>query len=283
MLLRNPTSRAQTRSLAMSEPIDFDLDAYLERVGYEGEVAPTLGTLRQLHLAHLRHIPFENLDVRLGRRLSLNLEALQDKLVRRRRGGYCFEQNGLFAAALRVIGFQLDTLEARVRPPGAVAPLPRTHMVLRVEVERRSWLADVGFGGEGPLEPVPLDGRISEQPGDSYRIAFEPDEAVVLCRRVAGDWRDLYAFTLRPAFHVDYEVAHHFTSTHPRSPFVNTLTIQRTDDGVRYVLRGRSYTERRGEDEVRRELSDDEVVVVIKEKLNLEVPEDDVRQALGSG
>lgn len=265
-----------------SQAGSLDLDAYLSRVGWAQEPRPDLATLRGLHEAHAGRIPFENLDVRLGRPVGLDLASLQDKLVRRRRGGYCFEQNTLFAAVLRAIGLEVRTLEARVRPPGAPGPLPRTHMVLRVEVEGRRWLADVGFGGDGPVHPVPLDGEESAQLGGAYAVATEAEGVHVLRLLSAGAWRDLYAFTLAPALPVDFEVAHHFTSTHPRSPFVNGLTVQRVTPERRQILRGRAYTEQDGEGESRRELSDREVVELLPEVFGLDVPEDDVLRALGA-
>lgn len=264
--------------MALAAP--FDLDAYLARIGLPRPAAADVAALRQLHAAHLASIPFENLDVRLKRPVGLDLESLQAGLVRRRRGGYCFQQNTLFAAALAALGFEVDTLEARVRPPGAPGPLPRTHMVLRVTVEGTPWLADVGFGGEGPLYPVPLGGADLREPGGTYRIEEEPGEVHVLRWRTGGTWRDLYAFTLDPALPVDYEVAHHYTATHPRSPFVHTLTVQRTTPQRRQMLRGRLYVEQAGERETRRELTDEEVVRLVIEEIGLDVPEEDVVRAL---
>jgi len=264
----------------------LDLDAYLERIGHREPVAPDLETLEWLHAAHLAAIPFENLDVRLGRPVGLDLPSLQDKLVRRRRGGYCFEQNTLFAAVLRTIGFEVETLEARVRPPDAPGPLPRTHMTLRVEAAGRSWLADVGFGGNGPGRPVPLDGGESEETFGVYAVAPEAGGVHALRHRADGAWRDLYAFTLAPALPIDFEVAHHFTSTHPRSPFVNTLTVQRSTPHLRQVLRGRSYAERvirEGEEiETARELGDREAARLVTGTLGLDVSEADVVRALPS-
>lgn len=258
----------------------LDLQAYLDRVGYAGTPAADLATLRDLHAAHAAAIPFENLDVRLSRPVGLDLASLQAKMVHRHRGGYCFEQNSLFAAALRAAGFTVDTLEARVRPPGATAPLPRTHMLLRVEADDRSWLADVGFGGDGPAYPVPLDGEESAQLGVRYAVRREEAGVHVLARSGGGERRDLYAFTLVSALPVDFEVAHHFTSTHPRSPFVNTLTVQRTTPELRQVLRGRTYVEQRGSGETRRELGDEEVVELVCGEIGLDVPAVDVLAAL---
>ena len=270
----------------MTTSAPFDLDAYLARIGLPRPAAADVAALRRLHAAHLARIPFENLDVRLKRPVGLDLESLQAGLVRRRRGGYCFQQNTLFAAALAALGFEVDTLEARVRPPGAPGPLPRTHMVLRVTIEGAPWLADVGFGGEGPLYPVPLGGAPMDEPAGTYRIEEEPGRIEeepgvhVLRLGAGGTWRDLYAFTLAPALPVDYEVAHHYTSTHPRSPFVNTLTVQRTTPERRQMLRGRLYVEQAGERETRRELTDEEVVRLVIEEIGLDVPAEDVVRAL---
>src|SRR3954471_2052207 len=154
----------------MSDTSVLDLGAYLERVGYSGDLVPGEAVLEALHLAHATHIPFENLDILLGRPVLLDLESLQAKLVRGQRGGYCFEQNTLFAAALEELGFSVTRLAARVRS-GASGPRPRTHMLLRVDVEGWPWLADVGFGGDGLLLPVPLvAGRVAHQYAWAFRV-----------------------------------------------------------------------------------------------------------------
>ncbi len=257
----------------------FDLAGYLSRIGFDGSPHADLASLRALHRAHLAAIPFENIDVRLGRPIRLDPASLEDKIVRRGRGGYCFEQNALFAAALRTLGFDLATLEARVRTPATPTPRPRTHMVLAVDVDGRRWLADVGFGGDGPLEPVPFDPGPSDHDA-AYRLQPEPDGAVVLVRRFAEQWQDLYAFTLSPALPVDYMVANHFTSTWPDSPFVKTLTIQLTRHDVRHILRGHHYIERRGDEEQSRELSSEEVVDLVRDVFGLRLTGDEIREAL---
>ncbi|MDX1645163.1 MAG: arylamine N-acetyltransferase [Thermoanaerobaculia bacterium] len=238
--------------------MSLDLDRYFERVG-AGPVETDLSGLARLHAAHLAAIPFENIDVWLGRDIQLDLDSLERKLVRGRRGGYCFEHNTLFAAVLRQVGFEVSTLEARVRPPGATEPLPRTHMVLVVTIAGRRWLADVGFGGDGPLEPVTIDGEESEQADAAYRVEEELDAVSVLRRCSREGWRDLYAFSTRPALPIDFEVANHYTSTHPSSVFRRTLTVQRSDGEGRRILRGRSYTLRRGSEEERREIAPNEL------------------------
>ena len=139
----------------MSDSLQFDLPAYLARVAFQKAPRPDAATLRALHQAHIAAIPFENLDIPLGRGIRIDLGSIQAKLVRTRRGGYCFEQNALFAAALEEIGFPVTRLSARVRSGGAML-LPRTHMLLKVEADGIARICDVGFGGWGLLEPIPL-------------------------------------------------------------------------------------------------------------------------------
>src|SRR5262249_5473011 len=149
--------------------------------------------------------------------------------------GYCFEQNLLFAAALRELGYAVTTLAARVRY-GAQGVRPRTHMLLAVRVDDADWLADVGFGGDGLLLPVPLaDGAESRQFAWPYRLVAEAGLWVLQSRRGDG-WLDLYAFTPEPHHLVDYEVANWFTSTHPQSHFTRTLTAQRPTPEARFIL-----------------------------------------------
>jgi N-hydroxyarylamine O-acetyltransferase len=251
----------------------LDLDAYVNRIGCRGPFETTIECLAALHTAHLAAIPFENLDVVAGRPILLDLASLQAKLVDRRRGGYCFEQNTLFAAVLRHLGFRVTTLEARVRPPGATHTLPRTHMVLRVDLPQRTVLADVGFGGDGPLEPVDLDGRVSEQAGTAYRVV-EEDPVHALQIRDGDGWRDLYAFTLDEALPIDFEVANHYTSTYPKSPFVTTLTVQLSLPDERRILRGSTLTIRRGGVESKRDIDDQDLAPLLWKTFGLEMPSD---------
>jgi N-hydroxyarylamine O-acetyltransferase len=222
----------------------IDPTAYLARIGVEGPREASAASLAALHEAHTAAIAFENLDILLGQSISLDLAALEAKMVAGRRGGYCFEQNTLFAAALEAMGFRVTRLAARVRGGGIVRP--RTHMLLRVDVEGSAWVADVGFGGDGLLVPLRLAEGAEEWAGAmGHRLRHEGD-AWVLEGNTGGGWTDLYAFTLEPQLPVDYEVANHFTSTWPRSPFVQTLTAQRTRRGRRSILRNRDLTVRDG-------------------------------------
>lgn len=224
---------------------DLDLDAYLARIGEGPPLAPALEGLVSLHRAHCAAIPFENLDILLGRPIPLDVPALEAKLVHARRGGYCFEQNTLFRAALEALGFRVTPLAARVRV-GATEVRPRTHMLLRVDLPEGAFVADVGFGADGLVHPVPLaEGRETWVGFAGHRLRRE-GEAWVLEGNTDGTWADLYAFTLEPHYPVDFVMANHFTSTYPRSPFVLNLTAQRSWPERRVVLRNRDLVVREG-------------------------------------
>lgn len=222
----------------------LDLDAYLERIGYTGETTATADALRALHRAHIAAIPFENLEIVLGRPILLDLESLQAKLVRQRRGGYCYEHTALFAAVLEQLGFGVTGLLSRVRL-GFDAIMSTTHAVLRVEIPGiegpgRLWLADTGFGGASP-DPLELaDGAASSWGAWSFRLHQEdghPGPQVwVLQRRSTGDWLDLHGFTVVPQYPVDYDLGNYWISTHPRSPFTGRLMVQRITEDAYYIL-----------------------------------------------
>lgn len=255
----------------MSSP-GLDLEAYLQRIEHSGDRHPNLAVLRALHLAHATHIPFENLDILLGRPIPLDLESLQKKFVADGRGGYCFEQNLLFAAALEALGFSVRRLAARVRYRNPNV-MPRTHMTLLVEADGGTWLADVGFGAEGLLFPVPFG---TEQPIEhfawTYRV-IEDGDAWVLQSLHDGVWLDLYAFTLEPQLQVDYELANYFTSTHPKSRFVLTLTAQLPTPEGRWFLRNYELV-RTGADKTTTRLlaTNDELLAVLAENFKLRFP-----------
>ncbi len=219
----------------------LDLDAYLSRIEYSGSRNATVATLKQLHRAHATHIPFENLDILLGKSIRLDLESLQTKLVRNRRGGYCFEQNALLAAALEQLGFVLTRLAARVRF-GSDQVGPRTHMALKVEADGKSWLSDVGFGGWGLLEPIEfVDGAESKQGAWTFRLRREGDEWILSCPQCPAG-ADQFSFTLEPQLPIDYEPPNHFCSTWPQSSFTQTPTAQLPTEETRTILRGNELT-----------------------------------------
>lgn len=230
----------------------LDLDAYLARIGWAdgGAPEPTEAALRRLHAAHVTTIPFENLEIPLGRPILLDLDSIQSKLVRRPRGGYCYEHVQLFAAVLERLGFGVTGLAARVRM-GVDRQRPRTHALLRVETAEtaatgRVWLCDVGFGGS-PLAPIELvEGATTSEGGWSFRLdrARRPDgtEEWALRSLRADGPLDLHGFSLDPQYPVDYVVSNHYISTHPRSPFVNRATVQRAARGIHRGLDGTTFT-----------------------------------------
>lgn len=198
----------------------MDLSAYLDRIGYHGDVLPSRETLHSLHLAHVLMVPFENLDNFLGRPVSLEPADLFAKIVMARRGGYCFELNGLFSLLLEGMGFEVTRLIARVRY-GAKPPYPRSHQVLMVNVRGEPWLIDVGFGGNGLLEPIPLAaGSRVRQFSEEFRLAvLESGEYLLQCL-AHNEWESLYSFTLEPCQPVDYQYPNYFHSHSSESRFM---------------------------------------------------------------
>ncbi|MFJ2202034.1 arylamine N-acetyltransferase [Streptomyces violaceusniger] len=269
---------------------DLDLDAYLARIGWTGDrrPAPTAETLRAVHRAHLTSIPFENLEPLLGSAPSLALPDLEAKLVRSRRGGYCYEHNTLLTAALTALGFGVTGLSGRVRvgaAPGAVRP--RTHMLLLVEIpgEERRYVADVGFGSIGSLlEAVPLVAGTEFHDGPRrHRYVREPhpgglEDLWVFQAFLDGSWQDQYAFTREPCHASDYVVINWYVATSPRSPFQHSLYVQRTTLDRHLSLSGRTLVET-GSDGTRKErqLADgDEVLGVLAADFCIELPPDTV-------
>jgi N-hydroxyarylamine O-acetyltransferase len=232
------TSTFETAVPALDWHVDtLDLDAYLRRIG-----VPTAGVsardLAVLHEAHVRSIPFENVDVILGRTPSLELPDLTAKLVHGDRGGYCFEHGLLFAAALQRLGYDVTRCMARVgfdRPSA-----PESHLLLLVRVDDERFLADVGFGS-GLLTPLPLrDGADTDHGG--WPLRLRRDGRYWLLESPADDgWRVEHGFDETLKRPVDYVVANHYVSTHPNSPFTRRLIVQRRDHGVTRRLFGRHY------------------------------------------
>jgi N-hydroxyarylamine O-acetyltransferase len=210
----------------------FDLDTYLDRIGWAGEIRQDLRSLTGLLGAHMARIPFENLDVLLGRPIRLDLERVQEKLVRARRGGYCFEHGTLFAAALEALGFEPARHTARVVVVVPRSAAPRTHMFLSVPVAEGTFVVDPGFGALAPRVPVPL------LEGEPARVADEAHWMVrdgrdwILRAQVGEKGVDAWVSTLEVENPVDFEMGNHFTSTHPASPFVNRIMMRAlTADG----------------------------------------------------
>lgn len=256
----------------------LDLPAYLGRIGDSGELAPTFETLRRLHRQHVATFCFENLDAVLGRPIRLDLPSVADKLVRRRRGGYCHEQNLLFAAVLECLGLPVRRLLARVVAPDG-SPRPRAHSCLVVDVDGQSWLADVGFGCEGLLEPIALASTARARQGDwQYRVRSTRDGW--LLETVAGrGWIGLYSFTVADFLPPDFEMASYFLSTHPHSPFSRQVIVQRGTGEVRHALRGDELTVSRPDGTVQtRRLAHGEFAALLEDVFGLQLANDELER-----
>ncbi len=197
----------------------IDVDAYLRRIAYSGPTEPTLETLRGLHVAHLLSVPFENIDIPLLRRpLDIRPEALFDKIVVRRRGGLCYELNGLFSELLRTLGFRVSYLSAAVaQADGGWGP-PFGHVTLRVDLDE-PWLADVGFGRDSFREPLRLDASEEQEAGGMrYRICSDGQvrSLEVLVDRA---WVPMYRFDLQPHDFAEFEPMCLVHQTSPEAPF----------------------------------------------------------------
>ncbi|MGH3959579.1 arylamine N-acetyltransferase family protein [Mycobacterium sp.] len=239
---------------AMTGP-DIDIAAYFARIAYSGPVDHSLRTLTALVAAHVRRIPFENLDPLLGIPVTeLHPQGLMDKLVRRRRGGYCYEHNNLMRYVLEDLGFRVDALAARVvwmSPLGLEGPpTAQTHQALAVRIPGIDdvFLVDVGFGGQTLSSPLRLTaGPIQQTPHEPYRLRTH-DRGYVLEAMVRDRWQPLYTFTTDPTPLIDLEVGSWYVSTHPASIFVTGLSAALVTDDARWNLRGRNLAVHTGGD-----------------------------------
>jgi N-hydroxyarylamine O-acetyltransferase len=215
------------------------LDDYLGRLGLARPLPPTLETLRRLHVAHLGAFTFDNLEIQRRGEIRVDAESVERKFLGGLAGGYCFEHNTLFGAVLRELGFPVTMHLGRVGPPDRRS---LNHMFLLVDLDGEKWIADVGFGAEGPLEPLPLrDGMQAEQASITYTLHRDAHHWQLSMR--CGDWSEpMYEFTDAPHTAGDIEIANYYTATHPASVFRHTLTIQRTTPDERIILRTRMVT-----------------------------------------
>jgi N-hydroxyarylamine O-acetyltransferase len=243
-----PSAAAQIVAAARNEDMPgVDLGAYFDRIGYHGTPRPNLDTLRVLVELHPAAIPFEAIDVLLDRGIDISPQAVDAKLIERRRGGYCYEQNGLFARVLQVIGFDVEAMASHVRwmsEPGTPLP-PLTHRVLRVTIDGIPWLADVGFGSCVPTAPLRMD-ITDPQPTqhETFRVVPMGPQRLVQAL-VDGEWKPVYSIAAEPWLEGQYEMANWYTSTHPTSHFRHRLIVTRTTPDARYILADGRMTIRR--------------------------------------
>lgn len=212
----------------------MDIKAYLERINYQGALDPTAETLRGLQVAHLLAVPFENLSIHAGEPIVLADDALFDKIVRRRRGGFCYELNGLFAALLRALGFNVRMLSAEVANASGGFSQPFDHMTLMVTLAER-WLVDVGFG-DSFREPLLLDERAAQRQGRrAYQIRSAGDH-LLLMQHQTDSWQPQYRFTLHPHQYADYAEMCLYHQTSPQSHFTRGRICTRATAQGRVTL-----------------------------------------------
>lgn len=219
-----------------------DMSAYFELIGYRHHGEPDIAALRAIHRAHTLAFPFENLSPLTGEPVRLDLPSLLRKFSRGR-GGYCYEHNLLFQHALDSLGFKTRPFLARVRmnaPEEVVTP--RSHMLLQVEADGETWIADTGFGRMTLTAPIRLLADLPQTtPLGAYRLMVD-DHGYRLEAEQSGVWIPLYVFDQTPCFQSDIEMSNWYVSTHPSSHFVHDLVVVRTTASGRHVINNTRYT-----------------------------------------
>jgi N-hydroxyarylamine O-acetyltransferase len=246
-----------------------DLSAYFDRINYSGSTTPTSGTLRALHRAHMLAVPFENLDISLGRKIVVDEGAIFRKVVELRRGGFCYELNSAFAALLRALGFKVTLLSARAaRADGGEGP-EFDHLTLRVDLEE-PWLADVGFG-DSFLEPLRLEaGREQSDPAGIFRLTEDGSRWQMQKREPGGNWKAQYSFSLQPRELQEFAGMCHYHQTSPDSPFTrNRVCSQATEEGRVTLSEMKLIATRKGQREERILASEDERMKVLQEQFGI--------------
>ncbi len=215
----------------------LDVRSYLARVNYSGPTAPTIDTLRALHRAHLLTVPFENLDIELGRKIVIDEDVIVRKVVELQRGGFCYELNGAFAALLRALGYRVTLLSARVaRESGGEGP-EFDHLTLRIDLDE-PWLADVGFG-ESFLEPLRMQADLEqEDPAGIFRLAHTRERFRLEKAVAQGEWKRQYSFGLQPRRLEEFAGMCHYHQTSPESHFTQNRICTRATATGRITLSG---------------------------------------------
>jgi N-hydroxyarylamine O-acetyltransferase len=252
----------------MAEAIN--LDAYLARIDWQGEKAPTYKTLASVLDAHIAHIPFENLDVLLGRTIRLDVSGLQSKLVDARRGGYCFEHASLMAAALEALGFAVGRHVARVVLFQPADKAARDHMFLTIAADGGRFVVDPGFGPFAARSPVPMDGTATPE---GHRMTREGDVWVLHGRRRGAEFNGWVSF-MQDDNPVDFEMANHFKATHPASVFRQLIMASSVTPRGRVSVMNRDVTWTTGGVETETQLSDRrELRALLAEHFGFDLPE----------
>ncbi|MBR1175940.1 arylamine N-acetyltransferase [Bradyrhizobium sp. KB893862 SZCCT0404] len=204
----------------------FDRNAWLARIGYAGPLTPTLDTLNQLIFAHAHAIAYETLDIMLGRPPRLDVPTLQRKMIESRRGGYCFEQNMLFRAGLRSLGYSITSLQGRVvRGLEIDAPRPAIHMLLKVDLPEGACLADVGFGNLAPTSALRLVPEVEQETPHEVMRFIDVGGELTLQARLKHGWQHIYRVIPYPRYDGEYEITNWYTATHPDTPYQGNIIV----------------------------------------------------------
>ena len=265
---------------------NFDRDAWLARIRYRGALDPTLATLTGLVKAHSHAIAYESIDILLGQPAVLDIEALQAKMIGRGRGGYCFEQNMLFRAGLRSLGYSVTSLQGRVvRGLEIDAPRPAIHMLLRVELAEGPFLADVGFGNLAPTAPLLLE-PLLEQPTPHEVMRFiVVNNELTLQSKLGERWEHIYRVIPHPRHDAEYEITNWYTSTHPTAPYLsNIIAALPTSDGIRMTLFNERLSRRFPDGHTERRLlqSEGDYQRVLRDDFGLQMTDEEIRAAMAA-
>ena len=238
----------------------MDVQTYLERIGFDRPVQADVETLFGLHRTHLLTVPFENLDIHLGKPISLTQQALWDKIILRRRGGFCYELNGIFAWLLKEIGFEVTYLNGRVYNDQGKRGREFDHLALSVRIpdEEAGWLADIGFG-DSFFEPLKFDyGNEQEQGLRAFCLERVADGVDLLRREYDGKWSQQYLFDLQARkFPADYEASCQYHQTSPKSSFTRKRVISLTTPDGRITLDSNNLTVTANGKRIKRQLSNE--------------------------
>ncbi len=217
---------------------NFSLPGYLARIGFRQEASADIATVTEMMRCQLFTVPFENLDVQAGKVVSLVPEEIVEKILTRKRGGYCYEVNGLFAMALEALGIPYQFVAAR--PMFYPVKRPKTHMAIVLTMDGEEWLCDLGFGSYGIRAPIRLSllDREVKQDFDTFLLSKLNGREYLLKALVEGAWANQYAFDLSPQDWIDFVPANYLNSTHPDAVFVQKLLVVLHDPAGRKILFG---------------------------------------------
>ncbi len=253
----------------MIKPDNFSLEKYLERIAFDGKCEANIDSIRQIIHHQLFHVPFENLDVQAGKIVSLEPEAIVEKIIDQKRGGYCYEVSGLFAMALEELDIPYQFVAAR--PMFYPVKRPKTHMAIVFELDHEKWFCDLGFGSYGPREPINLNALDQEhqQDYDTFLLTRSKNGEYLFKALVDGEWTSQYEFNLSPQEWIDFSPANYMNSTHPDTIFVQKLLVlMHTPEGRKILFGDHFKTIHKGQSTIR-EIAPDEIPNLLKTEFGL--------------